>query len=119
MITEEDKKSGIFVLCEPGSITLEIKKPNGAWAKVVQTSSPHPKELSVKELSRHYRPEGIPLEDLIPDSVEEYQAQVLLGAVKIQQHLIEIESELCGVSGIVERHHALTEENDRACAGVN
>jgi hypothetical protein len=110
--------SGVCVLVEHGFVTLEIKKPDGCWIRSVYTFDPHPRELSVKEIRHHYSPEGIPVEDLIPDSIEENQAKIALSALKIKQHLSEVEAELENIVRIVTENIAVTDATERAAAGM-
>lgn len=107
--------SEIRVLNEHGTLILEIQNQIGQWTRLVFTES-HYAKLSVTGCPLHYKPEGVTLGQLLPDSVDDPRGQISVLAQKLA-HLIGESADLMSQIQASLPEGVLAEEFDHACAG--
>lgn len=107
----------IYTLKEDGFITLEIKKPNGKW--VVARVVLHPEQkVSVSHPESDYTPDGTLVEDVLPDTVDEYRGMVLVLVKNVLDLYAETDHLLVSVAEIIRDHAVITEIYDRTVVGA-
>lgn len=116
-MSEQSNQIEVYALKGDGFITLEVRKPNGEWVVARVVLWPN-RKISVSHPESCYSPDGTCVEDVLPDTVDEYHGMVLVLIKKVLDLSSETDHLLASVAEIIRDHTNIAEGFDHTAVGA-